>query len=42
MRIVMDGKCLYIVSGDSDLLSIGKYESIEILTVADFLDRMKG
>lgn len=38
----MDGKCLYIVSGDSDLLSIGKYEGIEILTVADFLDRMKG
>ena len=38
----VDGKCLYIVSGDSDLLSIGKYEGIEILTVADFLDRMKG
>ena len=38
----MDGKCLYIVRGDSDLLSIGKYEGIEILTVADFLDRMKG
>ena len=38
----MDGKCLYFVSGDSDLLSFGKYEGIEILTVADFLDRMKG
>ena len=37
----VDGKCLYIVSGDSDLLSIGKYEGIEILTVADFLDRLK-
>ena len=37
----MDGKCLYIVSGDSDLLSIGKYEGIEILTVSDFLDRLK-
>jgi putative PIN family toxin of toxin-antitoxin system len=36
-----DGKCLYIVSGDSDLVSIGKYEGIEILTVADFLDRLK-
>lgn len=37
----VDGKCLYIVSGDSDLLSIGQYEGIEILTVADFLDRLK-
>ena len=37
----VDGKCLYIVSGDSDLVSIGKYEGIEILTVADFLDRLK-
>jgi putative PIN family toxin of toxin-antitoxin system len=37
----VDGKCLYIVSGDSDLLSIGKYEGIEILTVSDFLDRLK-
>ena len=37
----VDGKCLYIVSGDNDLLSIGKYEGIEILTVADFLDRLK-
>ena len=37
----VDGKCLYIVSGDSDLLSIRKYEGIEILTVADFLDRLK-
>ena len=37
----VEGKCLYIVSGDSDLLSIGKYEGIEILTVSDFLDRLK-
>ena len=37
----VDGKCLYIVSGDSDLLFIGKYEGIEILTVSDFLDRLK-
>ena len=38
----VDGKCLYIVSGDNDLLSIGEYDGIEILTVADFLDRLKG
>ena len=35
----LDGKCLYIVSGDDDLLSIGSYEGIEILTVRAFLDR---
>ena len=35
----VDGKCLYIVSGDDDLLSIGSYEGIEILTVGAFLDR---
>lgn len=38
----VDGKCLYIVSGDNDLLTIGNYEGIEILTVAAFLDRLKG
>ncbi len=37
----VDGKCLYIVSGDSDLLSIGNYGDIEILTVADFLNRLE-
>lgn len=37
----IDGKCLYIVSGDRDLLSIGNYGDIEILTVVDFLNRMK-
>lgn len=37
----VDGKCIYIVSGDNDLLSIGNYEDIEILTVADFLNRIE-
>ena len=37
----VDGKCLYIVSGDCDLLSIGSYAGIEILTVADFLNRLE-
>lgn len=37
----VDGKCIYIVSGDSDLLSIGNYGDIEILTVADFLNRLE-
>ncbi|MBP5559332.1 MAG: putative toxin-antitoxin system toxin component, PIN family [Bacteroidales bacterium] len=37
----LDGKCLYIVSGDSDLLEIESYEGIEILTVSDFLNRFE-
>lgn len=37
----VDGECLYIVSGDCDLLSIGSYADIEILTVADFLNRLE-
>ena len=36
----VDGKCLYIVSGDNDLLAIGNYGDIEILTVVDFLNRL--
>ena len=38
----VDGKCIYIVSGDNDLLSIGSYRDIEILTVVDFLNRLGG
>lgn len=38
----VDGKCLYVVSGDSDLLSVGKYADIEILTVTEFLNRLEG
>ncbi len=36
----VDGKCLYIVSGDDDLLSVGNYGDVEILTVAEFLSRL--
>ena len=36
----VDGKCIYIVTGDQDLLSLGRYESVEMLTVAQFLDRL--
>ena len=38
----VDGKCLYIVSGDDDLLSVGSYGDVEILTVAEFLSRLDG
>jgi len=35
-----DAKCVYIVSGDKDLLSVGKYKNIKIVTVADFLSSL--
>ena len=33
----IDSKSKYIVSGDKDLLAVGKHENVEIVTVADFL-----
>lgn len=37
----LDAKCVYIVSGDKDLLSIRKYKNIEILTVSEFLSKYR-
>ena len=37
LECAIDGKCLYIVSGDKDLLSIKNYRDVQIVTVADFL-----
>lgn len=33
----LDSKSKYIVSGDKDLLAVGKHEDVEIVTVGDFL-----
>jgi len=38
----VDGKCVYIVSGDNDLLVLKDYEGIEIITVAQFFERFDG
>lgn len=38
----VDGKCIYIVSGDNDLLVLKDYEGIEIITVAQFFERFYG
>jgi predicted nucleic acid-binding protein len=32
----------YIVTGDKDLLRLGQYDSIKILTVSDFLEVARG
>ena len=33
------GKCIYIVSGDNDLLSLGTFKNVEIVTVSEFFSR---
>ena len=33
----IDGHCYYVVSGDKDLLSVGQYENVKIITVAEIL-----
>ena len=35
----MDGKCLYIVSGDKDLLTLEQYQQIQMVTVAEFFQQ---
>lgn len=34
----MDGRCLYVVSGDKDLLTVGRHQGVRIVTVAEFLE----
>ena len=38
----IDGKAIIIVSGDKDLLVIGKYEGVEIMTAHDFCKTFMG
>ncbi len=35
------GKCKFLVTGDRDLLSVGKYKNISIIQPAKFLSRFK-
>lgn len=37
IEAALEGKCRYIISGDSDLLQLGKYRNIKILMPATFL-----
>jgi uncharacterized protein len=32
-------KARYLITGDKDLLVMGKFKQVEIITIADFLDR---
>ena len=38
IECAVDAQCVYIVSGDKDLLAVEEYEGIKIVTVTDFLD----
>ena len=39
LECAAEAKCLYVVSGDNDLLALKQFEDIEIITVAEFFDR---
>ena len=39
IECAVDAKALYIVSGDSDLLDIGQYDGIQIITAKEFCDK---
>lgn len=39
IECAVDNKCIYIVSGDKDLLVLEQYEDIGILTVSEFLEQ---
>lgn len=41
LACALAGQAFLIVSGDSDLLSLGEYEGVHILSVADFIALME-
>lgn len=41
IECAVDAGCIYIVSGDKDLLSVKEYAGIRIVTVADFLSGLE-
>jgi hypothetical protein len=41
LALAKDGKADYLLTGDNDLLIIGKFEQTTILTITDFLKKTK-
>lgn len=37
LAVALEGRARYVVSGDKDLLEVGEYQGVRILTPADFL-----
>lgn len=40
LEAAIEGKCEYIVTGDRELLELGKYKGISILAPTEFLERI--
>ncbi|MBQ7559282.1 MAG: putative toxin-antitoxin system toxin component, PIN family [Synergistaceae bacterium] len=38
IECAIDGKCIYIVSGDKDLLTLNNFNGVQIVTVSEFLN----
>ena len=38
LEAAVEGKCQYIITGDKELLSLGKFKGVKIVKVAEFLD----
>jgi predicted nucleic acid-binding protein len=38
----VSGRCGYIISGDNDLLEVGSYRKVKIITPREFLDATSG
>lgn len=41
IECALEAQCMYIVSGDDDLLSLKQFRNIEIIRVADFFQRFR-
>ena len=39
IECAVEAKCIYIVSGDKDLLTLEHFEDVEIVTVAEFFEK---
>lgn len=41
LAAALEGRCDFVVSGDRDLLALGAYEGIRIITPRDFMTRLQ-
>ncbi|MBI2594030.1 putative toxin-antitoxin system toxin component, PIN family [Candidatus Daviesbacteria bacterium] len=41
LETAVAGKCGFLITGDKDLLTLGKYNSLQIVTPAQFLNKIK-
>jgi len=42
LECAIEGKCLYVVSGDRHLLEIGEFRGVKILTAGEFITLLDG